>query len=310
MHIGMGIGRDILGTPVPPADIVAEAVQAEAEGFASAWTVHFTRGVDALSVLAVAGTQTSHIDLAVGIVPSYPRHPFALAQQAATTQALCGGRLTLGVGVSHRPVIEGIHGLNYHRPAAHMREYLWVLGPLLRDGAVSFQGEFFKVEGAFTVPGTSPVSVVVGALSPKMVRVAGECADGAVTWLAGPRILKNDIVPALARAAADAGRPPPRVIAAVPVAVCDDADDGRAAAEQVFGRYGGMENYQRLFAREGVASPGATAVLGSESEVEKQLSAFAEAGATELWPTVFPVGNNSDASLKRTRALLAELARR
>jgi F420-dependent oxidoreductase-like protein len=308
MRIGMGIGGDVLGAPMPPADIVEQARQAETEGFPAAWTVHFTRGVDALSVLAVAGTKTTQIELGVGIVPTYPRHPLALAQQAATTQAFCGGRLTLGVGVSHRSVIEGMHGLSYARPAAHMREYLSVLTPLLRDGSTHYRGEFYQVDGGFTVPGTTAVSVVVGALSPKMVQVAGELADGVVTWLAGPRTLDGDIVPELNRAAADAGRPQPRVVAAVQVAVCKDADAGRATAEQVFARYGGLENYQRLLAREGVASPGALAIVGTESAVEKQLRRYADVGTTELWPTVFPVGDESEASVRRTRALLAALA--
>ena len=108
----MGIGGDVLGAPMPPTDIVEQARQAEADGFPAAWTVHFTRGVDALNVLAVAGTKTTQIELGVGVVPTYQRHPLALAQQVGTAQAFCGGRLTLGVGVSHRPVIEGMYGLS------------------------------------------------------------------------------------------------------------------------------------------------------------------------------------------------------
>src|ERR1035438_2163225 len=244
MRIAMGAGSEVLGTPMRPQDIVGDVVAAEAEGFGSAWTVHFSRGVDALGVLAVAGTRTSRIDLGVGIVPTYPRHPLALAQQAATAQAFCGGppppragvaprpenrgagivptsprhplalaqqaataqafcggRLTLGVGVSHRPVIEDLHGLSYQQPAAHMRDYLSVLVPLLREGSVRYRGSFYEVDGGFTVPGTSPVAVLVGALSPLMVQAAGELADGVVTWLAGPRTLGEHIVPQLHRAA-------------------------------------------------------------------------------------------------------------
>ncbi|MDX6335953.1 MAG: hypothetical protein QOG05_3293, partial [Streptosporangiaceae bacterium] len=200
MRIAMGAGSEVLGTPMRPQDIVGEVVAAEAEGFGSAWTVHFSRGVDALGVLAVAGTRTSRIDLGVGIVPTYPRHPLALAQQAATAQAFCGGRLTLGVGVSHRPVIEDLHGLAYQQPAAHMRDYLSVLVPLLREGSVCYRGNFYEVDGGFTVPGASPVAVLVGALSPLMVQAAGELADGVVTWLAGPRTLGEQIVPRLHRA--------------------------------------------------------------------------------------------------------------
>jgi F420-dependent oxidoreductase-like protein len=301
----MTIGGDVLARPSSPAEIVADARRAEDEGFATAWSVHFSRAYDALTTLAVAGTVTSRIELGVGIVPTYPRHPLALAQQAATAQVFCGGRLTLGVGVSHRPVIEGLHGLTYASPAAHMREYLSVLGPLLRGEEVHHQGEHYRVEGGFAVPGTSPVSVVVGALSPRMVQAAGELSDGIVTWLAGPRTLAATIVPALHAAAA--GRPAPRLVAALPVAVTDDPGGARAVAEEAFGRYNGMENYRRLFAREGVSSIGELAVVGTEADVEKQLRHYADVGVTELWPAVFPVGADEDASVRRTRTLLAGL---
>jgi F420-dependent oxidoreductase-like protein len=195
----------------------------------------------------VAGTRTSRIDLGVGIVPTYPRHPLALAQQAATAQAFCGGRLTLGVGVSHRPVIEDLHGLAYQHPAAHMRDYLSVLVPLLREGSVCYRGNFYEVDGGFTVPGTSPVSVLVGALSPLMVQAAGELADGVVTWLAGPRTLGEQIVPQLHRSAAGQAESgaAPRVVAALPVALSADGAASRQAADGVFARYAGFDNYRR-----------------------------------------------------------------
>lgn len=302
----MGVGGEVIGAPMTPQDIADDVVRAEADGFGAAWCVHFSRGVDALDVLAVSGARTSRIDLGVGIVPTYPRHPLALAQQAATTQAFCGGRLTLGVGVSHRPVIEDLHGLKYARPAAHMREYLSVLVPLLRDGSVRHRGEFYQVDGGFVVPGTSPVSVLVGALSALMVQAAGELADGVVTWLAGPRSLGEQIVPRL-RAAAG-GRPGPRVVAALPVAVWADRDTAVRAADQAFARYAGLENYQRLFEREGVSSPGALAVTGGEADIEKQLRRLGDLGVTELWPVLFPVGDDPAGSLQQTRALLQSLA--
>ncbi len=304
MRIAMNIGGDVLGTPIPPTEIVETAERAEGEGFPAAWMTHFSRGVDALSVLAVAGTRTREIDLGVGVVPTYPRHPLALGQQAATTQVFCGGRLTLGVGVSHRPVIESMHGLSYASPARHMREYLSVLVPLVTEGEVDFHGEYFNVSGGFIVPGTSPVSVVVAALSKLMVQAAGELADGTVTWLAGPRTLEG-IVPALREAAAAAHRQEPRAIAGIPVVVHDDREAAIERAEVVFARYGTLEHYQRQLEREGVATPGAMAVVGSEHDVEKQLRRFAEAGATELWPIVIPI---DEASVRRTWTLLAQLA--
>ena len=283
-----------------------DVVRAEAEGFGSAWSAHFSRGVDALDVLAVAGTRTSRIDLGVGIVPTYPRHPLALAQQAATTQAFCGGRLTLGVGVSHRPVIENLHGLAYQRPAAHMREYLSVLVPLLRDGRVRYTGEFYQVDGGFVVPGTSPVPVLAGPLSPLMVQAAGELADGVVTWLAGPRSLAEHIIPRLQAAAA--GQAAPRVVAALPVAVCADAGLARRTADEVLSRYAGLENYQRQLQRDGVSAPGGLAITGTEAQVGKQLRQLADVGVTEFWPIVFHTGDDPAGSRRRTRALLASLA--
>ncbi len=310
MRIAMGAGSEVLGTPMRPQDIVGDVVAAETEGFGSAWTVHFSRGVDALGVLAVAGTQTSRIGLGVGIVPTYPRHPLALAQQAATAQAFCGGRLTLGVGVSHRPVIEDLHGLAYQQPAAHMRDYLSVLVPLLRAGSVRYRGAFYQVDGGFAVPGTSPVTVLVGALSPLMVQAAGELADGVVTWLAGPRTLGDQIVPQLERAAA--GRAAPRVVAALPVALTPGVDSATAqrTADEVFARYAGFDNYRRLLEREGASSPGALAVTGTEAAIEKQLGRLADAGVTELWPIIFPAGGDPGRSLRETRALLRSLATR
>jgi len=306
MRIAAGVGGEVTGTQMPPSDVVEQVVRAEAEGFGSAWTVHFSRGLDALGLLAAAATRTSRIDLGVGIVPTYPRHPLALAQQAATVQALSGGRLTLGVGVSHRPVIEQLHGLAYTSPAAHMREYLSVLVPLLRDGSVQFRGTFYQVDGGFVVPGTSPVPVLVGALSPLMVQAAGELADGVVTWLAGPRSLGEQIVPQLIAAAR--GRPAPRVVAALPLAVCADASLARRAADEVFARYAGLDNYHRLLVREGVPSLGAVAIVGTEADIEKQIGRLSDVGVTELWPIVFPVGDDAAGSRQQTRALLAERA--
>jgi 5,10-methylenetetrahydromethanopterin reductase len=306
MRIAMGVGSEVIGTSMRPQDIVDNVVRAEADGFGSAWSVHFSRGVDALDVLAVAGARTSRIGLGVGVVPTYPRHPLALAQQAATTQAFCGGRLTLGVGVSHRPVIEDLHGLAYARPAAHMRDYLSVLVPLLRTGRVSHQGEFYQVDGGFTVPGTSPVPVLVGALAPMMVQVAGELADGIVTGLAGPRSLGEHIIPRLHAAAG--GRPAPRVVAALPVALCPDAGQARDAADEIFSRYAELDNYRRQLEREGAPTPGSLAITGTEAGIEAQLRRLAGLGVTEFWPIIFPVGGDPAGSRSRTRELLTALA--
>lgn len=304
MKIAAGIGTEPIGRPQQPSAVVDEAVRAEAEGYSSAWVTHFARGIETLSTVGCAAAATTYIELGIGVIPTYPRHPLALAQQASTVQALAGGRLTLGIGVSHRPVIEKMFGLGYTRPAAHMRAYLQVLVPMLAEGKVSHHGEFFDVEAEINVPGTAPVPVVVGALSPGMLRVAGELADGVVTWLVGPGSLEDHVVPTVSTAAEEAGRPSPRVVAALPVTISDDRDEGRERADDVFARYAGLVNYQRAFERQGASSPADLAIIGNEDQVSEQIRAVAATGVTELWPVVFPVGDNE----ARTRALLASLA--
>ena len=143
MRISIMFGSDALGVFLPPEEVAAEAVVAEQDGFESAWCTHISRGIDSLTMMAVAARATSRIELGVGVVPTYPRHPMALAQSAATVQSLAGGRLVLGVGVSHRPVIEGMHGLDYSSQIGHLREYLTVLNSLLTEGSVSFAGEHY-----------------------------------------------------------------------------------------------------------------------------------------------------------------------
>lgn len=301
MRIAVNAGGEALGRPTPPDDVVDAVVAAEDHGHAAVWTTHFSRGIDALSVLAVAAARTSRIDLGVGVIPTYPRHPWALAQQAATVQALSGGRLTRGVGVSHRPVIEDLHGLSYASPANHMRDYLSVLVPLLRDGGVRYRGDHYSVAGEFTVPGTSPVSVLVGALGPRMTDVAGELADGVVTWLAGPRVLADSV----RRLAAASGGAPRRVVAAMPVAVCDDGDEARSTADAVFSRYGGLDNYRRIFDREGVSTVGELVLAGTEEQVRAALARYQDVGVTELWAVPYEVGG---AGTQRTEDFLRGLS--
>lgn len=301
MRIITNLGGEAVGTPRPPRDVVLEAITAEREGFTEAWSVHFSRSSDSLATLAAAAAMTTDLQLGVGVVPSYPRHPAALALSALTLQSLSGGRFTLGVGVSHGPVIAGMHGLDYSDPLGHLREYLTVLIALVTAGEASFAGNHYRTEMSIAVPDATRVPVLVGALGPGMSRLAGELADGVVTWLAGPRVLEQIVVPAVTAAAEAAGRPAPRVVAAVPVAIDPDASRGRAAAAAVFARYGGLPNYQRLFEREGVDGAADLAVVGNEQTVADRLGAFVAAGATDVWAVPFDTG--ADAELTR-RALV------
>ncbi|MBM3393472.1 MAG: LLM class flavin-dependent oxidoreductase [Betaproteobacteria bacterium] len=192
MKFGLMTGATFKGLTVD--SIVALARQAETAGFASLWMAH-VRTIDAITALGIAGRDTTRIELGTAVTPTYPRHPMAMAQQAMTAAQLCGNRFVLGVGLSHKRVIEGMLGLSYDKPARHMREYLTVLRPLLRGETVDFSGEEYRVAGlSLNVPGVSDVPVVVAALGEHMLRLTGEVADGTSTWMTGPRTMAEHIL--------------------------------------------------------------------------------------------------------------------
>jgi len=289
---------------------VQRVVDAEEDGFDSIWLAQIF-GADALTVIALAGPRTKRIEMGTGVVPTYPRHPFVLAQQALTVQAAAGGRLSLGIGLSHQPVIEGMWGLSYERPARHMREYLSVLRPLVEEGNVAFSGEVFRVQAGLQVPGAQPFPILIAGLAPVMLRIAGELADGTMTWMAGPKTLEKHIVPRISSAAQKAGRPAPRIGVGLPIAVTDDAAAARKRAAQEFQMYGFLPNYRRMLDIEGAQGPEDVALIGNEAEVEKQLREIAAVGATDFVAALFPAdgdpGASPDASMTRTRALLKNL---
>lgn len=289
-------------------EIIAQGAQAEADGFDSFWLPHISaRGPDALTTLALIGAQTSRIALGTGVVPTYPRHPTMLAQQALTTQIAANGRLTLGIGPSHKPGIEDAFGLSYDRPAKHTQEYLAVLRPLLEEGRADFDGEFFRVHADLALADALPVPLMISALAPRMLRLAGAVADGTITWMAGLRAVDSHIAPRINAAARDAGRQSPRVAVGLPVAIADDESAGREQAACLFERYGSLVNYRRILDIEEAEGPSEVAVVGDEAQVERQIRAFADAGATEFIASVFPVGADAAASVARTQALLKSL---
>ena len=307
MRIGLFIGT--MGAADTLAGQVAQSAEAEADGFDSFWTAQVA-GVDALTLLALCGGATEKIELGTAVVPTYPRHPMALAQQALTAQAAAGGRLTLGIGVSHRPVVEDRWGMSFRAPASHMDEYLTILQSLMATGSVDFAGDHFSVSGEIARTWETPPSVRVAALAPRMLRMAGERTDGTITWMVGPRALETHIVPRLTRAAASANRASPRVCVGLPICVTDNASAGFEAASGYFHRYGGLPSYRRMLDIEGVESPAEAAIIGDEAEVEIRLRALASAGATDFLASIFPTGADAEASAARTRALLKSLVGR
>jgi len=243
------------------------------------------------------------IEIGTAVVPTYPRHPMMLAQQALTVQAASGGRLALGIGLSHQIVVEMMWGLSFEKPVRHLREYLSVMMPLLEGKPVGFRGEEFRVQGAVNVGGGTRPSVLVAALGSQMLRVTGALADGTSTWCVGVNTLRDHTVPTLRQAAADAGRPEPRIVAALPVCVTDDVDAARARAEQVFAIYNTLPSYRAMMDLEGVSGPKDLAIVGTEAEVRDQLHEVASVGVTDLNAGVFPGNPDENA---RTRAILRE----
>lgn len=304
MRIGIYGGNVRRGRPL--SSLVDEIVEKEAEGFVSYWMpqVHM---FDALTMIAMAGPQTSKIEMGTAVVPSYPRHPNALAQQAATVNSLTEGRLVLGVGPSHAPGIEAL-GLAYDRPAKHMREYVSILKELTTEGQVDHQGEMYQIKTAIAVPDAQPFPIVMSALAPLMLKAAAEVADGTVTWMVGRKTIAENTAPRITQAASAAGRSEPRVIVGLPVCVHDDKEQAVVRANQVFGHYYGLPNYRRQLDNEGLSSAGEIAVVGNEQDVEAQIQAYFDAGATEVLASVFPAGDDSRGSFARTNELLVGLA--
>jgi F420-dependent oxidoreductase-like protein len=274
------------------------------DGFASAWMSNIF-GLDALTALAVAGSQVPGIELGTAVVPTYPRHPAVLAQQALTTALAVGpGRLNLGIGLSHKIVIEDMYGYSFDKPARHMREYLSVLLPLLDGSPASVDGATLSAHIGLSTPRAGRVPLLLAALAPRMLELAGGQADGTVLWMTGPATVRDYVVPAITAAATAAGRPAPRVVCALPVCVTSDPDGARARAEQELAIYGQLPSYRAMLDKEGAAGPGDVVIAGDEDTVTAQIAALADAGVTDFVAAEVADGEDRD----RTRKLLKAVA--
>ena len=283
--------------------LLETARQAEADGFDSFWLPQIF-GVDALVAHGLIASQVPRIELGTAVVPTYPRHPVALASQALTVSAISGGRLTLGVGLSHQMVIEGMYGYSFDKPVRHMREYLSALVPLCRGEAADVEGETLTARAQVVVDDAPPVPVMVAALGPAMLKLAAERTSGTVTWMTGPKTLGEHTVPTIAAAAEAAGTGDMRVVGALPVAVTDDVDAAKERAARVFAVYGHLPSYRAMMDREGAEGPADVALIGDEATVRAGIERMASAGVTDFVAVpFFTQGPEVDA----TRALLTSL---
>jgi F420-dependent oxidoreductase-like protein len=304
----MRIGIYLWTRPARPlARLIEQARELEAQGFDCVWIPHLD-DYDALALAALLGRETRRIALGTWVVPTFPRHPGALAQQALTAQAASGNRLVLGIGLSHRVVIEKRLGLDYARPVRHMREYLEVLQPLLRGETVARDGTCFRVRLALGVPGATAPPVLVGALGPQMLRLAARLADGAAIWLGGADYLERFALAQLREASQAARRPFPRLAVGLPIAVCTDRAAARAEAARLLAQSSALPSYRAALARAGASAPEDVAILGDEAHVRAELARLAALGVSDFNAVCMPVPGEPG-SLARTHALLARLTR-
>ena len=290
--------------------VVRQAKEAEADGFSALWYASIVTG-DPLVAMAIAGRETSTIELGTAVLQTFPCHPLLQANRVSSVvDAMGRPGFTLGIGPSHEPVIRGAFGMSYDHPGRSTDEYLQILTALLRGENVDFDGSDWSAHTAGrAVPPSHPVPVLVSALGPRLLRVAGEHADGTVLWMAPARAIETHVAPKLHAAAAAAGRPAPRIVAGLPVAVHDDIAEARAAASASSSMYAQMENYTRILEIGGAGTPADAAIVGNESSVTSQLQSLLDAGATDIWAAVFPVGDDRRASMRRSKDLLQELVR-
>ena len=303
MKIGIN-GTGLVGTA--SADkVTGHATQAKADGFGSYWIAeHPTGGFDALTVLTAVGTQVPDIELGTAIVPTMLRHPMVLAGQAITTNNIVGGRLTLGIGLSHAVMMADL-GISFDKPIRHLREFLSILMPLIEEGAVEYEGETLSAKAkTFQAPPQHRVRVLVAALGPQALKVTGRLADGTILAWVGPKTIKEHIAPTITEAASVAGRAQPSIVASLPTCVTDDPESVRAKISKGLSMYGQLPSYRAMFDREGVEGPGDVAFVGSAQQVEDSINLMREAGVTDFSPTEF-FTNSDEASA--TRELLKGL---
>lgn len=268
--------------------MLARLRDVELRGFHSAWMANIF-GFDAICILALAGRETRRIELGTAVVPSYPRHPVAIAQQALSAGAACGGRFTLGIGLSHKVVIEDMLGLSYAKPAAHMREYIAVLAPLLNGERAEFQGQQYRVAAQLQTPGANKVPLLIAAMGEQMLKLAGTHTAGTILWMTGPATIESHIAPRLRAAARAADRPEPRIVAGMPIVLTENPDGAREWAAKHLAMYGRLPSYRAMLDREGAGGPEDLVIAGGESELDAALNRLRDVGVTDFNASIVPM---------------------
>ncbi|OBC00985.1 LLM class F420-dependent oxidoreductase [Mycobacterium sp. 852013-50091_SCH5140682] len=315
MRLGVMIGAERGDMARKVSKLVSDIRWAESAGLDSAWMPQVPNDFDCLSMVALMAANTSRIELGTAVVPLQAQHPIALARQALSVHAMSAGRLALGVGPSHHWIIRDMLGLPYEKPAAYTRDYLQVLNAALAGpGDVDVVNDSFTVHNPTVLGADTPMPVLVSALGPVMLQIAGEHADGTSLWMADEKAIGEHIAPRITKAAADAGRPAPRIVAGIPVTLCanSEIETAKDRANRVLAEAETSPNYQRLLDRGEARTVGDLCAAGDEESILKRFKQFADAGVTDLSVRLLPIGANRDeliASKYRTREVIAELAK-
>ena len=314
MRVGLMIGPERGRYAKKIERLRTDARWAEDNGLSTVWLPQIPDEFDALTMATIVGMETSRVEIGTAVVPVQPRHPIALAQQALSTQAVCEGRLRLGLGVSHHWIIDEMLGLPYERPVATMAAYLDVLEPAFRGpGPVDVENDFFRVHNPLDITDVTPTPILLAALGPRMLELCGTRTDGTILWMADERAIGSHVAPTLTRAAEAAGRPAPRIVAGIPICLCrdDEIDVAVARTNRILAEAETSPNYQNLLEKGDAREVGDILAAGSESTIEKRVRGFLDAGVTDISVRVVPIGEGRDellASMRRTREFVAALA--
>jgi F420-dependent oxidoreductase-like protein len=313
VRIGVMIGPDKGQYREKVARMLAAAARAEREGFASIWVPQIPNDFDAMTAIALMGQATERVEIGTAVMPIQTRHPIAMAQQALSTQAVCEGRFTLGLGPSHHWIVEDMLGLTYDQPANLVRDYVEVMNVALAGpGPVDVENGSFRIHNPIDVTDVAPTPILLAALGPVMLRIAGEHTAGTILWMADERAIGEHIAPRISKAAAEAGRTEPRIVAGVPVVLCgnDEVDAARERANRILGEAEISPNYQRLLDQGDATTVGDILAGGDEHAIVERLNRFRDAGVTDLSVRIVPLGPDRAARLEswqRTEVFLSSL---
>lgn len=285
--------------------VLADMTLAETIGFSSYWVAQVGL-IDALGLITAHGNTGSSMTLGTAVISTWERHPHALATQALTAQSVAGDRIILGIGLNHQPNVETSLRMEWTKPVRHMREYLAVLRDLLEGGAASHHGAVWSYDGQDPKPSPGTPKVMIAALGPQMLSLAGKHTDGTILWCVGPKTVSSHIAPQINAAASDADRPAPAIVCGIPVWVTDDPAPAREFLAAILANYATLPSYRAMMDIEGVAGLGDLSIVGSEEQVRDAFGALEASGVTDF--TAVPVSGNPDEEA-RTMAVLTDAMR-